>query len=151
MWVVPAIRPVALALILRPSDDALLVFDSIDAEKDTRFHRPLGGGIEFAETGADAVKRELKERLGADLIGVRLVGVLENIFNKNGETAHEIVLAYAAEFADDKHYEHESFEWEAHGQKVSAVWRRIAAMQTKDNPDAPPLLPDGVGELARQA
>ena len=146
-----AIRPVALALIRRPSDDALLVSDAVDAETEARFHRPLGGHIEFAETGADTVRRELKALLGADLIGVRLVGVLENIFSSKGDKGHEIVLVYAAEFADEKHYEPESFAVETDGGKRTAVWRRVAAMQTKDNPDAPPLLPDGLAELARQA
>ena len=98
----PAIRPVALA-ILRRGDD-ILVFQGRDETKRETFHRPLGGGIEFGEPAAEAVRRELREELGVELTSVELLGVLENIFTAFGRRNHEIVFVYAAEAADPAVY-----------------------------------------------
>jgi hypothetical protein len=57
--VAPAIRATALAMIL--DGDRLLVSQGFDNAKRERFYRLLGGGIEFGETGADAVAREVDQ------------------------------------------------------------------------------------------
>jgi ADP-ribose pyrophosphatase YjhB (NUDIX family) len=98
----PAIRPVALA-ILRRGDD-ILVFEGRDETKRETFYRPLGGGIEFGEPAAEAVRRELREELGVELTSVELLGVLENIFTAFGRPHHEIVFVYAAEAAEPAVY-----------------------------------------------
>ena len=43
------IRPLAIALIFH--EDRLLVMECFDNVKQEIFYRPLGGGIEFSETG----------------------------------------------------------------------------------------------------
>ncbi|WP_433043128.1 NUDIX hydrolase [Dactylosporangium sp. CS-033363] len=98
----PAIRPIALAVIRR--GDAILVFEGRDETKQQTFYRPLGGGIEFGEPAADAVRRELREELGVELYNVELLGVLENIFAAFGRRGHEIAFIFAADVVDPAVY-----------------------------------------------
>jgi ADP-ribose pyrophosphatase YjhB (NUDIX family) len=98
----PRIRAIALAIVRR--GDAILVFEGWDESKQETFYRPLGGGIEFGEPAAEAVRRELREELGVELSNVELLGVLENIFTAFGRPGHEIVFVYAAEAADPAIY-----------------------------------------------
>ncbi len=99
----PRIRPIALAVVRR-DDDAILVFEGRDETKGETFYRPLGGGIEFGERAVDALRRELREELAVELSGVRLLGVLENIFTAFGRGGHEIVFVYAADLDDPALY-----------------------------------------------
>lgn len=96
------IRPIALALIRRDGD--ILVGDGRDRVKDETFFRLLGGTIEFGETGAEAVRRELREELGAESDVGRFVAALENIFTFEGEPGHEIALVYECNLRDDRLY-----------------------------------------------
>lgn len=56
-----------------------------------------GGHIEFGETGAVALVREIKEELGADSRAGRLLGVVENSFLQHGKPHSEINLVYELE------------------------------------------------------
>ncbi|MEU7783292.1 MULTISPECIES: NUDIX hydrolase [unclassified Amycolatopsis] len=102
------IRPLALGLVWR--GDALLVFEGRDDVKGETYCRPLGGGIEFGESGKDALRREFVEELGAELLVGKRVGVLENIFTWQGRPGHEIAFLYAAEFTDPAFYEREEMK-----------------------------------------
>lgn len=62
-----------------------------------RFHRVIGGGIEFGETSELALRREFSEELGIELGTVVLLGVIESIFEYGGEPGHEVVHLYAVE------------------------------------------------------
>ncbi|HET6707966.1 NUDIX hydrolase, partial [Amycolatopsis sp.] len=98
----PSIRPIVLAVIRR--GDALLVFEAHDHVKGQTFCRPLGGGIEFGERAEDALRREFREELGAEIeVGERL-GVLENVFTWRDRPGHEIAFVFAAEFVDESFY-----------------------------------------------
>jgi len=99
----PSIRPIVLAVIRR--GDSLLVFEARDDVKNQTFHRPLGGGIEFGETSKDALEREFREELDAEIVVGELLGVLENVFDWQDRPGHEIVFLYTAEFADRSRYE----------------------------------------------
>jgi len=103
------ITPVALALIRR--DDEILVEEARDEIKDETFFRLLGGEIEFGEKGAEAVRRELHEELGAESAVKRLVAILENVFTYEGEPSHEIDLIYECSLHDDRL--NSLHEWEA--------------------------------------
>lgn len=99
----PSIRPLALAIVRRGDD--LLVFKGRDKVKDEVYHRPLGGGIEFGETAAEAVRRELQEELAAELSAVEQIAVLENVFTYEGRPGHEIVFLFTAELVDKSIYD----------------------------------------------
>jgi ADP-ribose pyrophosphatase YjhB (NUDIX family) len=105
------------------------------------FHRLLGGHVEFSEYAIDAIHREFGEEIGQRLTGVRLLGVLENIFQWQGATAHEVVFVFRAAFADPAAYEIEEQpirDRPAGGDRV--MWRPAGAVD-------PPLYPDGVPGL----
>ena len=58
----------------------ILLNDGYDRVKDKHFLRPVGGAIEFGESAADALVREIREELGEELAAPRRLGVLENRF-----------------------------------------------------------------------
>ena len=98
------IRALALAVIRRRVDE-LLVLEGHDEVKGETFYRPLGGGIEFGEPAAEALRREMREELAVELDHVELLGVVENIFRFAGRPGHEINFLFTAEVADPRFYE----------------------------------------------
>jgi len=53
-----------------------------------------GGTVEFGETGESALKREMKEELGAEVEILRLLWVVENFFFDAERRHHEIALYF---------------------------------------------------------
>jgi 8-oxo-dGTP pyrophosphatase MutT (NUDIX family) len=134
------IRPIALAVVKRA--DELLVFEGRDDVKGETYYRPLGGGIEFGETAADALRREFREELAAELTNVVLLDVLENIFTVFGRPGHEIVFVFEAELADRSWYEREDLGMVLdEGSPVS--WRPLREFAGRDLI----LYPAGLAEL----
>lgn len=137
-----AIGVKVMVVIARPRDGALLVSEEPGPDG---FARPLGGGIEFGESSADAARRELREELGVELEDLRLLGVLESRFELNGAAGHEIVFVYAAQLVDPAGYEWEERRILDHPptSNVRVHWRSSQATE-------PPLVPTGLrGLLAR--
>jgi ADP-ribose pyrophosphatase YjhB (NUDIX family) len=125
----------AMAVIKRPLDGALLVSEPADGS----FQRPLGGHVEFGEYALDTIHREFGEEIGQRLTGVRLLGVLENIFGWQGGTEHEVVFIFSAAFADKAAYEiEEQVIVDKIGDRV--IWRAPGTV-------SPPLYPAGLTEL----
>ena len=97
------IRPIVIGLFRHGG--RILVSEAFDSAKGDYFCRPLGGGIEFGEHSRDALRREMREELGAEVENLKLAGVLENVFVYEGAPGHEIVFVYDAEFVDKSLYE----------------------------------------------
>jgi ADP-ribose pyrophosphatase YjhB (NUDIX family) len=144
---VSRIRVIAIAVIARPSDGALLVFDGQDSVTRERYHRPLGGGIEVGETAEAAVRRELREEIGADLDDVRLLGFLENIFTLDGRPRHEIVAVLSARLVDESLYTRDELVMVENGHRVTARWVPRSAFRSEHNPGGPHLVPNGLAAL----
>lgn len=139
----PQIRPIALCVFR--DGDRILVLEGYDPLKQQTFYRPLGGGIEFGESSEEAVRREIKEELDAEIAGLRLLGTLENIFVFNGKPGHEIVQVYDGRLNDPGMYEQaEMSAIEANGETIKVVWKGLDEF----NPQTP-LYPDGLLELLK--
>jgi ADP-ribose pyrophosphatase YjhB (NUDIX family) len=85
-----AIRVLAVALLIYR--DHLLCAEGFDAVKQQQFYRPLGGGVEFGETVAEAVARELREETGVSIEVRANLGAVENLFTFQGAAGHEVVF-----------------------------------------------------------
>ncbi|WP_435150817.1 NUDIX hydrolase [Micromonospora aurantiaca (nom. illeg.)] len=138
----PSIRPVALAVPRRGED--VLVFEYHDSTKDQTFYRPLGGGIDFGETAEAAVRRELREELDVDLLDVRLLGVLENLFHAFGRDGHEIVFIFDCRLADQSLYERDAVGEIRDDAGTKVMWRPLGSFDARN-----PLYPAGIVELLR--
>jgi 8-oxo-dGTP pyrophosphatase MutT (NUDIX family) len=105
--------------------------------------RPLGGGIEFGETSAEAIVREIREELRAEITNLRLIGTLENIFTYLGSPGHEIIQIYDGEFVDHGLYELPYLLGaESDGTAFKAFWRDPSYFSA-----SLPLYPGGLAEL----
>ena len=122
------IRPLALGIVWR--DDALLVFEGHHPGEGETFYRPLGGGIEFGERGREALRREFREEIQAELLDVHYLATLENIFTHDGQIGHEIVLLFQAALADPSLYEREIFTVCEESQLLTARWVPVREFQT---------------------
>jgi 8-oxo-dGTP pyrophosphatase MutT (NUDIX family) len=137
------IRPLAICLLRKGSQ--ILVNEAHDPVKGQTFYRPIGGGIEFGETAADAVRREVREELGATVRQLRYIGTLENIFTYRGEPGHEIVLVFDGEFEDGTLYDRDVVLGnESNGEPFTASWRELSSFG-----DSAPLYPEGLAKLLR--
>jgi 8-oxo-dGTP pyrophosphatase MutT (NUDIX family) len=144
------IRPIALAIVHRGGrirrNDQILVFESREPDAAGRiFYRPLGGTIEFGEYGRQALVREMREELGAEIENLRYLGLCENLFSApDGQRAHEIVLLYEAELADRTLYEKdEMLSVEDSGETFRVLWKPLSFFQREEAP----LYPNGLLEL----
>ena len=71
---------------------------------------------------SEAIVREVREELSADVTDLRLLGVLENIFTFDGADGHEIVFVYDARFVDASFYDGGAVEGVEGGDPFSAHW-----------------------------
>jgi 8-oxo-dGTP pyrophosphatase MutT (NUDIX family) len=141
------IRPIALCLFRQR--DRILVSRDYDSVKMDYYYRPLGGGIEFGETSRDAVIREIREELGAEIENVVWLGTIENIFTLEGDPGHEIVLIYDATFVDRSLYERDALighELEI-GSSFVAEWMSLDDLQR----GPARLVPEGLAALIAES
>jgi len=138
----PRIRPIAVCVVRH--GESILVFEGHDSVKDQTFYRPLGGSIEFGELGAEAAVREFREEIGAELLNLKYVGALENIFTYEGHPGHEIVLVYEADIASRDLYESQVAKgFEDGGGQFKVLWKPLSDF----GPDVDLLYPEGLSKL----
>ena len=133
------IRPIAIC----PCRDGNRILVTEFCEKGRLYYRPLGGAIEFGERGAEAVRREFREEIAAELTEIRYLGMLENIFEVEGNRAHQIVLVYDGHLTDASLYDKDVIQGDELGQPFKAVWKRLDEF----GPGKPPVYPDGLIKL----
>ena len=140
-----AIRPIAAAVIR--DGDRILVWDDHDPTTGEVVAVPLAGGIEFGETGAQAIARELGEEIGATPARTRYLGLLEDIFDWAGQKRHELYLIYDVELAERVVYDRAEIQvTEPDGTSYPARWRRIDEFRTSAR-----LVPEGLLDLIEQS
>lgn len=88
------IRAVAIAVIKKANK--VLAMACHDPVKKEKFYRLPGGGIEFGETAAETLQREIKEEIGVEISVGKKLGVYENIFTFGNQKGHEIMILFEA-------------------------------------------------------
>ena len=136
-----AIRLIAAAVIR--AGDRLLVWYDRNPANGEEVAVPLAGGVEFGETGEDAIRRELREEIGAEAASVSYLGTLEDIFDWGGRQRHEVFLVYDVELADRSLYERGELEVvEDDGETYPARWQPLSEFDGDRR-----LVPTGLLEL----
>lgn len=64
-------------------------------------HNIPGGRIELGEDSISAVKREIKEELGKDIVITGYAATIENFFIMDNRKYHEIMFIHLGEFKDE--------------------------------------------------
>ena len=135
-----------LAIGVFREGDRILVARGVDPATGEPFYRPLGGGVEFGERAETALRREIAEELGGTIGELRLIGVLENIFEYAGRPGHEIIFVFDARFSDPLWYLRPELPvTEAGTGWEPARWISIEALSS--GPER--LVPDGLLPLLR--
>jgi ADP-ribose pyrophosphatase YjhB (NUDIX family) len=139
------IRPIAAAVI---RDGArILVWDDYNPATGEVVSVPLAGGIEFGETGEQAIARELAEEINATPTRIQFLGLLEDIFDWAGQKRHELYLVYDVDLANRTVYDANEVDVvEPDGTTYPARWRSLAEFGSGAR-----LVPDGLLDLISEA
>ncbi len=133
------IRVITICIIRK--GDSILVFKGYDPTRSLTYYRPLGGQIEFGEYSLDALRREFREELDAELVNLHYLQTLENIFTAYDKPGHETVFVYEGEFADKLMYDKDEFTViEDDGDLIKALWMPLRGFREGKFP----LFPDGL-------
>ncbi len=135
-----------IAICVFRNNGRILVSEGVDTVKQARFARPLGGGVEVGETSRQAITREIREELGQHATDLRLLGVLENIFECDGKPGHEVVFVYDGRLADASLYDLPTLPMTEPGWSTPAQWRALDSFGTDCR-----LVPDGLEALLGRA
>jgi ADP-ribose pyrophosphatase YjhB (NUDIX family) len=138
---VSRIRPIAIGIFRR--GEAILVGCARDAKRAETYYRPPGGGIEFGERAAEALRREMREEVRLEIAEPSLIGVLENTFELEGVPKHEIVFVLASRFVDEGAYQREGLTLYEAGWDGMLIWKDLAVLREGGEP----LYPTGLLDL----
>jgi len=113
--------------LIKNGNREIFVSEGFDSVKKQYFYRPLGGNVEFGERTIDALKREIREELGEEIINLKIVLVIENIFQFESSPRHEIMFVYTGDVADGNFYRKKEnlYITESDGEKARAMWISI--------------------------
>jgi len=108
-------------------DGKVLLTKGYDSVKDEYFYRVPGGHVEFKETAEQGLRREIREELQSDIGDLVLVDVIENIFEYEGESGHEIIFLYTGKLTDTSLYDRKVVPFlEDDGSEHEAVWINVS-------------------------
>jgi ADP-ribose pyrophosphatase YjhB (NUDIX family) len=82
----------------------ILTISAQDPDKPEPHYGVPGGGVEFGETSEQALRREMREELGAEIADLNLLFVSEEVFALQGQIYHAIVFLYEGRFVDPSFY-----------------------------------------------
>jgi ADP-ribose pyrophosphatase YjhB (NUDIX family) len=141
------IRPIFLGVLRRGEAPEILLVREEDPERGTDIWFPPGGGMDFGETAEEALRRELREALGAEVQNLRLLGVLEPRFEYAGEQHHHLVMIYEGAFSDPTMYDREDLVVSEPTVSLPAEWRPLDEFAK----DGHLLMPLGLYDLLASA
>ena len=132
------IRVKAMAVFRR--GDQILVNEVREPDGRLVGFRIPGGHVEFGEKSAETLIREIDEELGAEIENIYTIATIENVFTYGGQQGHEVIVVYAADFANPAFYAQDTISaQEDDGTAFDLVWR-----DPDDLPDGLPLYPSGL-------
>lgn len=137
------ITPVALAVAVHAN--RVFLFRGEDTTAREVFYRPMGGAIAFGERAMATAERVVERDMSTGFLGVRQLGVLENVYTRDGTTQHEICFVFLGAFADRQVYDHDTVEL-TEGDEIVAQggWHDLNKLAA---PDSPRVYPDGLLEV----
>jgi ADP-ribose pyrophosphatase YjhB (NUDIX family) len=139
------IRPIATAVIR--DRGRILAWEDYDPSSGEVVAVPVAGGIEFGETGAEAVVREIREELGVGTREARFLGLIEDVYDWNGQKRHELHLVFDVLLDGRAVYDADEVEIvEDGGVRYAARWRALSEFDGGIR-----LVPVGLRELIAAA
>lgn len=119
----PSIRPTALCLF--EHQGRLLLQEFTNHITGQLFYRPFGGGLEFGEHAASAVRREILEELGSEISVPELVAVIEDIHDLGEGQKHNVIFLFRAQLMDEALLQVPEFRMLDNQTEHRAVWHPI--------------------------
>jgi 8-oxo-dGTP pyrophosphatase MutT (NUDIX family) len=95
------------------------------------FYALPGGRVEMFEETGDALIREMKEELQADVRIERLLWICEDFYEYGGDKVHEICYYYLTEFLNPAQIQSDGSFWtvELDGSDLEFVWLPLADVE----------------------
>ena len=103
-------------------DGQLLVSKGYDKTKNQHFYRLLGGGVNFQEKAEDAIRREIREELSSEIENLKLLDVVQNIFEYDGKKGHQICFVYTGNLTNKSVFGKETIHVVEPTYEAEAVW-----------------------------
>ncbi len=143
-WSPPSrIRAVAIGLVIE--QNRLLVFEGYDDTRQSFYYRPLGGEIEFGETGEQALKREFLEEINQPIDQIEYLETLENHYFLDDVQGHELVRVYRVSLVNPEAYHQDYLISESGQLPLHTRWLDIS--QLAQTPER--LVPKGIWRLLK--
>ena len=117
------------------------------AEHETFWTCP-GGRAEFGEAAEDTIKREMREELDTEIEVIRLLWFVENFFEYEGLSYHELAVYFLIRFPDgSRPLASRGFESADQGVKLLFQWVPVNVKVLTELPLLPAFLPAGLVDL----
>jgi ADP-ribose pyrophosphatase YjhB (NUDIX family) len=111
----------------------ILTISAQDPDKPEPHYSVPGGGVEFGETSEQALRREMREELGAEIADLNLLFVSEEVFVVQGQIYHAIVLLYEGRFVDSGFYNQAVIPYvEGPEPRANATWMPASVFVSGD-------------------
>lgn len=117
--------------LLIDENQKVLVGKGYDNVKKENFYRVLGGSLNFGETAEDGIRREILEELNCKIDKLKLLEVIENLFEYEGKKGHEIVFLFAGEVSNKElkkqniiHIVEDRYEYDAEWVSIKNILKR---------------------------